>query len=358
MKVLFLVNTLDSSNGWGRFSRELITRFINAGIEATVLTEKASGFPGEKVVLGRSWRALLSALEVRKFIQSEKPDIIHSFEVNPYGISAELGRLGLNVRHVITATGAYSIRPLHMPSTSFLTKRAYVKANRVLCISKYIKEKINEKVSVPKSSVITLGVDNKKFSGEREKASVPFILSVGNLCYRKGYHVSVAAFAKVARIVPDIKYYIAGKIDKNTYEMCQKIVKKEHLEDRVVFLGSVNDDALRKLYLSAELFVLASVNEGMHFEGFGLVFLEAASAGLPVIGTTGNGIEDAILNRQNGFLVSQNDPEKTASAIIKILKDKDLKESFSKESIKWAQENTWENTIQKYLEVYQKVSHE
>ncbi len=70
----------------------------------------------------------------------------------------------------------------------------------------------------------------------------------------------------------------------------------------IEFLTGVSDEELSCLYQSTRVFILTSVNQGRQIEGSGLVFLEAAAAGLPVIGTTGNGIEDAVKEGYNGIL--------------------------------------------------------
>ncbi len=352
MKVLYLANSLDTKSGWGRFSKEVITRVIKSGDEVKILTEINSGFNGEVTILKRSWSAIYAAFKVRRYIKDNNIDIIHSLELNPYAITAYFASLGLGIKHIITATGAYSVRPLHQLLTRWLVKRVYTRAHSVLCISKYIEDEIKKEVLLKNSSVIPLGINHEKFSGDRRVPLEPFIFSVGNLSYRKGYHVSVAAFAQVAKKNPSIKYYIAGAIDKNIYADCQKIITDNNIKDRVIFLGSIDDKQLKEFYLSAELFILTSVNHDFHFEGFGLVFLEAASAGLPVIGTRGNGISAAMSEGNNGLLVEQNNIEQTSQAILKILEDSNLKESFSKASIEWSKKNSWDNVVKKYLEIY------
>lgn len=353
MKILYLVHSLGSASGWGRFSKEVVDRMIKAGIKMEILTEIGSKFPGEKVILRRSWPALLACFKVRRYFKKADIDLVHSFEGNPYAIIAYLAGFGLNKKNIITTTGAYSVQPLYRSSTKIILKLAYRKAKKILCISQYIEKEIKRKVNLNNTKVITLGVDFKKFSGNRKTSSEPFILGVGNLGFRKGYHVSIPAFAEVAKRIPDIKYYIAGRINKEALNKYQRIIEKHKLQDRIIFLGSLNDKELKKLYLSAELFILTSVNIKHHFEGFGLVFLEAASAGLSVIGTSGCGIADAVLENKNGFLVPQNDIKATTQAMLKILTNPDLKNRFSKASIKWAKENSWDNVVKKYIKVYE-----
>ena len=102
----------------------------------------------------------------------------------------------------------------------------------------------------------------------------------------------------------------------------------------------------------ARLLVLSSISEKSHFEGFGLVYLEANASGLPVIGSLESGAEDAIRDGRTGFLVSQNDSEGIAEAIIKILGNKNLAETMSSEAIKWASEHDMDKVIMKYKGIY------
>jgi glycosyltransferase involved in cell wall biosynthesis len=110
---------------------------------------------------------------------------------------------------------------------------------------------------------------------------------------------------------------------------------------------------LREYYLSSSLFLLPSVNEGDHVEGFGLVFLEAAAAGLPVVGTLNNGIADAVSNGYNGILVPQENPEATAKAICEILKDENRWQVMSSAGISWAGQNDLQKSVEKYVHLYQ-----
>jgi len=97
---------------------------------------------------------------------------------------------------------------------------------------------------------------------------------------------------------------------------------------------------------------IINIVKSQGFEGFGLVFLEAAAAGLPVIGTLGNGIEDAVKDYYNGLLVPQNDSQKTADAIIKILSDDILGLNLRKNSIEWVKNFDWKKIITSYIEIY------
>jgi phosphatidylinositol alpha-1,6-mannosyltransferase len=64
-----------------------------------------------------------------------------------------------------------------------------------------------------------------------------------------------------------------------------------------------SDDELDGLYADADVFVLLTTDDGDEFEGFGIVFLEAAAAGLPVVATASGGVRDAVADGETGFVV-------------------------------------------------------
>ena len=106
------------------------------------------------------------------------------------------------------------------------------------------------------------------------------------------------------------------------------------------------------IYRNAELFMLLPVNDRGDVEGFGFVFLEAAAAGLPVIGTLDSGAEDAVLERGNGFLVQPRDSGSAASAAAHILGNVAMKKKFSAASLEFAKKMNWERVISRYSAVY------
>ncbi len=350
MKVCFLTYNLDTSGGWGRFSDDLILGVQAQGVDVTILTEKGGG-ERSLPVLKRGASLAFSLPAIRTHLR--QCDIIHALDGYPYGISAYLASVGLRQKLVITGVGTYAVAPLYDRRRSFLLKAAYQRANAVVSISSFTQSEILRRVSLKNASVITPGVILGHFYQEREVVRDPFILGVGALKYRKGYHISIPAFAQVRKEMPDLKYIIVGdQNDAPYFSLLKGLVKEYDLTERVVFLEKINDVELARLYRSARLFILTSVNHASHFEGFGLVFLEAAAAGLPVLGTSGNGIEDSVNNGINGYLVPQSDIPATAEAIRSILKNADLWKRLSAAGYDWAKENDQKKSVQKYIDLY------
>lgn len=364
MRICFLTNTMGVNSGYGRHSREIIGR-VSKFAEVTVLTEVKSGYPNEIAVLDGA-SSLRNIFKLSKLVKPylKDCDVIHALDVYPYGVIGTLAK-SVSQKLMMTAHGTYAIPAIAHHPISFigslikrqLMLRAYRSASVVIAVSKYTRERAIKFSGTNNVTVINNGIDFRRFSEIKRIAhNYKVVLSVGIIKERKGYHIAIPAIAEAAKSIPGLKYKIIGPVaDEEYLERLKRMVKEFHLENAVEFLDNVSDDELLNWYASSDLFLLPSINVGRSFEGFGLVFLEAAAAGLPVIGTKNNGIEDAVSDGYNGILVSQNNVRETAGAIIKILTDADLASKFLENGKKWALEKDWDKIVEKYKEIYQNV---
>src|SRR3989338_1542860 len=352
MKIGFIVHDMNPKTGGGRYASELVCGIKRAGHEAVVLKEENDGHEGLPII--KRGPALFSML-VKTISYFKKCDLIHAIDGYPYGIIAALVSLCLGKKLIITGLGTFAISAFYDWRWRVLMKWAYRRADAVTAISHYTKSEIAKHVELRHIEVITPGIDIDKFYRSRLTGE-NFILSVGALKIRKGYETSIPAFALVKKNMPDLKYVIVGSQgDTQYFKKLKNIVDKADVTKSVEFRTGISDEELGILYSGAELFILTSVNDDHNFEGFGLVFLEAAAAGLPVVGTSNNGIGDAMENGYNGILVDQNDINGTAEAINKILSDHDLMEKFSRNSYELAKEHTLEKTTEQHLRVYKNI---
>ncbi|MFH1393063.1 MAG: glycosyltransferase family 4 protein [Patescibacteria group bacterium] len=339
MKICYLIDNINSGHGGGRYAGDLISAVKKEGYNVVVLEVNT----------------ILDAVKVRKYCKN--CDIIHAIDGYPYGVVAALANIGLNKKLVITAQGTYAVAPLYSLSKTALVKWAYKKADKIIAISQYTKREILKKINLQNIEVINHGVYFDDSYKEPIESEEKFILSVGALKYRKGYHISIPAFAMAKKEIPDLKYKIIGnQNDAGYFNELKNLAMRHGVDKDIEFLSGLSDEELSNLYRTAKLFILASVNERHHFEGFGLVFLEAAAAGLPVIGTLDNGIEDAVKSNFNGILIPQNDIEATAEALLKILKNEQLRKELSLNSVSWAKDHDWNRIWAKYIEIYQNLA--
>lgn len=155
------------------------------------------------------------------------------------------------------------------------------------------------------------------------------LLSLSRLMARKGVDTALHAFGELVDRYPDLMYVVAG--DGPEREHLEALAGRLGLRERVRFLGAVDDARLPALYAAADLFVLPVREEpdDHEVEGFGIVFCEAAAAGLPIVAGRSGGIEDAVREGKNALLVPPADPHATADAVARILDDEVLRQQMS-----------------------------
>lgn len=145
----------------------------------------------------------------------------------------------------------------------------------------------------------------------------PIILSVGRLVQRKGHEQVIEAMSTLRREFPQAIYLIGGR---GPYQkQLERKVRRLGLEQCVRFLGFIPEHELIPLYDLADLFVLPARDEDGDVEGFGIVFLEAQTRGVPVIGGRSGGVQDAVRHGETGLLVDPEDVQGIAQAMLKIL---------------------------------------
>lgn len=344
MNICFLTNNLDIKNGEGRFSFDLVSNLKSVGQEVRVLTNSD--------LLKNPW---FNFIKIRKYF--EESDIIHAIDIWPNGFYAKVISLGLKKPVIITALGTYSVAPFYSWRRS-LVRFAY-RGAQLVAISNYTKKEILEIMPDINIKVIYPGFNldfwgDGKISKNDALKFKPYILSVGALKFRKGYHNSIRAFSVAAKKFENLNYVIVGQGEESDYAKKLKNIIEEHkLKNRVFFItGGIDDSSLLGFYRNAELFVLTPIEENHHFEGFGIVYLEAAIAGLPIVATYNSGATSATKDDYNSILVPQNDSQKTADAIIKILSDDALKINLKNNSREWAKEFSQGKIIKKYIEIY------
>jgi len=149
------------------------------------------------------------------------------------------------------------------------------------------------------------------------------LLTVARLVPRKGIDLVLQSVADLAAKHGELYYLIAG--DGPEKNRLQSLAKSLGVQDRVSFLGQVDETTKWALYDLCDLFVMPNrLMEGSDWEGFGIVFLEAALFGKAAIGGGNGGVPDAIKDGVTGLLI---DPEKRGDltgALDRLLSDQKL----------------------------------
>lgn len=130
--------------------------------------------------------------------------------------------------------------------------------------------------------------------------------------FYKGHDKVIRAMNAVRLRYPDAVYAIVGR--GNNREALERMAVEEGVQHSVRFLGCLADAELRALYRAARIFVMPSTREG-----FGIVFLEAAASGLPIIAGNVDGSFDALAEGATGKLIDPDDPVELVAAICEVL---------------------------------------
>ena len=176
-----------------------------------------------------------------------------------------------------------------------------------------------------KIRVTPLGVDPEIFSPRpfRESVDCFEVLCVGRLVPAKGQRILVAAIARLVAEGRSVRLRIVGEgPDRASLEA---EVRALSLNGTVIFEGAVNQDRIRDLYRSAEVFALASFAEGIP-----VVLMEAMAMEIPCVTTFITGIPELIRSEVDGLLVPPSDEAALARAIARLMDDAGLRRRIGK----------------------------
>ncbi|SHJ53879.1 glycosyltransferase [Cycloclasticus pugetii] len=174
------------------------------------------------------------------------------------------------------------------------------------------------------------------------------LLSLGRLVERKGAHWFIKNV--MVHLPKDIIYLIAG--DGPNKDKISSLIKKLHLDNNVYLLGEVDNQLKETLFTHSDLFIQANIPVKNDVEGFGITQLEAGLCGLPSISSNLEGIQDAIQENKNGWLVEPLNADAFRSLILekKALLKKD-QQIISNRVAKHCLENfEWSIIANNYLE--------
>lgn len=329
MKILFLSHMTDpTAGGWGRYTHDLMLALSDLGHEVKSVQEilgKEKRLHDPLSYLSTPFVFLLDTGKVKRAIAAFKPDVIH-ITVEPYALLVPY--MPKDVHIVLTVHGSYA----YLPAVSSwfwasLCKRFYVSAlkriSTIVAVSEYTKayllKNIEAQVDVVHNGIATGKAIFTENPALREKK---IILTVAPLKRRKGIIESLRAVARYKEEYhTPVEYRVVGSHDtQSAYgRTVAEEVKILGLSDTVVFVGRVSEEKLLQEYAQADLFLMLPLIKEPYFEGFGLVYLEANAAGVPVIGSSEGGSREAIEEGVSGYAVDPNDPHIVAARMHDVL---------------------------------------
>jgi glycosyltransferase involved in cell wall biosynthesis len=205
--------------------------------------------------------------------------------------------------------------------------------------------------------VITIGVSKEFFALERDHGADAevaaarkgrlVLLTTGRLIPRKG-----AAWF-VANVLPrlDVLYVVVG--GGRDYERIEQAAVDAGVTDKLLLVWEPDDERLHRLFSAADVFVMPNIPIPNDVEGFGIVSLEAAAAGLPVVASRLEGIPDAVADGQSGILVEPANADAYVAAIEKLKADPAARIAFGENARRYVRaRNDWREVIAAYTRLF------
>jgi len=149
----------------------------------------------------------------------------------------------------------------------------------------------------------------------------PLIFSVGRLVRRKGFDNVIRALSLLRGKGIDAHYAVIGTGDDHDYLV--GLARDLGVADRLHLLGHVSYEDLPRWYCASDVFAMPNRDVNGDTEGFGLVFLEAAAAGVPALSGIAGGTGSAIVDGVTGLRVDGERPEAIAEAMYRLLSNPD-----------------------------------
>ena len=311
--------------------------------------------------LFKSWDGFLMALgSLSTLIKLKKEfNIIDAHFAYPDGYAATILGKWLKIPVTITLRGT-EVPLSKMQGRKLRMLQAISSAKRVFSVANSLKQHVvNLGADKNKIRVVGNGVDTIKFHPldkiqERQLLNIPLqakvLITVGGLVERKGFHRVIEVLPELVKAHPDFIYLIVGgeSAEGNIKEQLVKQVKDLKLEHNVRFLGALKSDELKKPLSCADVFVLATANEG-----WANVFLEAMACGLPVVTTDVGGNREVVNNNALGSVVPFADKQALLTALLEALEKVWDKE----EIVRYAQDNEWDTRVTILVDEFKKIVH-
>jgi len=294
---------------------------------------------------------------LRQLKRAGRLDLIDAHFGYPDGYAATLLGRWLNVPVTITLRGTEQ-RQAHDAALAARLARALQRGTQVIAVSQSLRRvALALGVAADKVRVVGNGVDLQKFSplGRSDARRTlglpdagPVLVSVGGLVERKGFHRVIELLPALRVRFPGLTYLVVGgpgpEGDMST--ALRRQVAELGMGDAVRFLGPLLPERIREPLSAADVFVLATRNEG-----WANVFLEAMACGVPVVTTDVGGNAEVVCRPELGTVVPFGDADRLREAL-----EHALATSWDAATIRrYAEDNTWDRRVEDLVELFRRV---
>jgi glycosyltransferase involved in cell wall biosynthesis len=310
---LALYGSLDERSGGFRYDRKLV-----AGLREADDTVDVVELP---------WRAYSRGLldnvspRFRERLRIDADVLLQDELAHPslFSTNRHLSKPIVAIVHHLRASESRRLSPLYR-----VIERRYLETvDGVVCNSTATRDTITD-LGVDPETVVVAPPAGDRFDPEIDDETIASraretplrIIFVGNITPRKGLATLVEG---LARVEPAAELTVVGRpIDEEYLETIHRSIRDHGLGERVRVVGELSDDALADALRSSHVLAVPSQHEG-----FGIVYLEGMSFGLPAIASRAGGASDVVTDGETGVLVDPGDPAAITRALTRLANDPD-----------------------------------
>ena len=304
--------------------------------------------PRTEMDLSAAWR-------LSRLLKQLKPDIVHAHD--PHGVA--MAALALSMSTQLSKPPLVASRRVdfHLRNAA-MSRWKHRQVDCFICASDAIRRMLVAD-GVPEARTVTVheGIDLER-ADAAPRANLheelflphqaPIVGNVAALVPHKGQRHFIEAAALVVRKVPDARFVIAGEGELRP--ALERQIKEHRLEKHVLLAGFRPD--VLSLHKAFDIFVMSSITEGL-----GTSLLDAMAAARPIVATATGGIPEVVVDEVTGILVAPRDDAAMAAAIVRLLKDPDLRERMGYAGLARARKCfSAERMLKDTLKVYQRVA--
>jgi len=310
---LTLYGSLDERSGGFRYDRQLVAGLRRAGdtVEVVELPWRDYG----RGLLDNGSRALRRRLDVDVdvMLQDElaHPSLVRTNRHLSYPV--------VSVVHHLRGSEPRTLAPLYRA----VERRYLATVDGVVCNSTTTQSVVTDLGVDPGSTVVAPpagdrfdpDIDPERLASRAHERPLRLVF-VGNIERRKGLDTLVDGLAAADA---DAERTVVGRVVDEAYARPVRArVRDAGLDGRVCFAGRLPDEELAAVLESSHALAVPS-----RYEGFGIVYLEGMSFGLPALASRAGGASDVVTDGETGVLVDPDDPDAVAAAIETLASDRD-----------------------------------
>ena len=284
----------------------------------------------------------------------------HGCDTAFFGAAAPLGLLAPALRdagvgRLVGATHGHETGWVALPGARQLLRRIAGGLDVLTYISDYTRSRLEPALGGrARLAQLSPGVDVDLFTAGADGGAVreryglgdaPVVVCVSRLVARKGQDVLVAGWPRVLERHPGARLLLVGGGPAEA--SLRKAIRRLGIGGSVVLSGPVPPAQLPEHYAAGDVFAMPCRTRrgGLDVEGLGMVYLEAAACGLPVVAGTSGGAPEAVQDGVTGHVVEPRSPEAVADAIGALLGDPDRARAMGAAGRAWVEQRWSWTTI-------------